>query len=65
MSKDNQTKRTRPFESFNHRAVSVPSTGHSDLNNYTLYNSTFNFYSEDEYLDLKIDFRFSLERQRR
>lgn len=65
MSKNNQTRRTRSFENFNHHAVSVPRTGHSDLNSGGLYNSTINLYSEDEYLDLRIDFRFSLERGRR
>lgn len=65
MSKNNQTRRTRSFENFSHGAVSVPSTGTSDLNNPTVYNSTVNFYTEDEYLDLKIDFRFSIERGRR
>lgn len=60
MSKNNQTRRTRSFENFNHHAVSVPRTGHSGL-----YNSTINLYSEDEYLDLRIDIRFSIERGRR
>ena len=61
----NQTRRTRSFEGFNHHALSVPSTGPSDLNHQAHYNSTFNYYSDDEYLDLRIDFRFSLERGRR
>ena len=61
----NQTRRTKSFENFSHGAVSVPSTGQSDINNPTVYNSTVNFYTGDEYLDLKIDFRFSLERGRR
>lgn len=61
----NKTRRTKSFEGFNHRSLSVPSTGHSANITTTSYYSTANFYSEDEYLDLKIDFRFSLERGRR
>ena len=64
MSK-NKTRRTKSFEDFSRRALSVPHTGHSTVDNHTIYNSTVNFYTEDEYLDLRIDFRFSLERGRR
>ena len=65
MSKNNQTGRTRSLEGFNHSAIYVPRTEHSDRSTSALYNSTYNYYSEDEYLDLRIDFRFSLERGRR
>ena len=43
-------------------AISDPHTGHSTVDNPTLYNSTFNFYTEDEYLDLTISLRFNEER---
>lgn len=61
----NKTSRTKSFEDFSHRSLAAPHTGHSDLNNHTLFNSTVNYYTEDEYLDLRIDFRFSIERGRR
>ena len=65
MSKNSQTRRTKPIEGFSHRALTVPSTGHSANIPATYYNSTVDLYTEDEYLDLKIDFRFSIERGRR
>ena len=58
----NKTRRTKSFEDFGRRALSVPHTGHSTVDNPTLYNSTFNFYTEDEYLDLTISLRFNEER---
>ena len=58
----NKTRRTKSFEDFSRRALSVPHTGHSTVDNPTLYNSTFNFYTEDEYLDLTISLRFGEER---
>ena len=61
----NKTRRTKSIEGFRRRDLSVPRTGHSDYSNAAVYNSTFNYYSDDEYLDLRIDFRFSLERGRR
>ena len=65
MSKNNQTRRTKSLQRFSHRDLSVPRTGQSDYNYPAAYNSTINFYAEDEYLDLRIEFRFSLERGRR
>ena len=65
MSTNNQTRCTKSIEGFRHRDLSVPRTEHSDYSNAAVYNSTVNFYTGDEYLDLRIDFRFSLERGRR
>ena len=64
MSKNNQARRTKSIEGFRRRDLSVPRTEHSDYNNAAAYNSTINFYAEDEYLNLRIEFRFNLERGR-
>ena len=64
MSKNNQPRRTKSLQGFSHRTLSVPNTGQSDFNYPAIFNSTINFYAEDEYLNLRIEFRFNLERGR-